>query len=204
MLYEESGKNLKGIRDPFDGGRFSGLIPPMLGVEVIGGPYLYAALTTNYTQFGEGKLFGKTDWDRDWFVRHARIYRPSAILCWSPRARSFCLTNPDLVQVLEDTGELMIGRVKGFGGSASDGEAEVKASAGMLEVSHARGGVDGTVVLRYHSVPYLRAVPPLALDAVHLEGDPVPFIRFRPPPGPFTIELGFPPGRSDKEAAPKR
>ena len=43
---------------------------------MIGGPYLHASLTTNFTQFGEGKLFGEADWDRDQFVRYARLYRP--------------------------------------------------------------------------------------------------------------------------------
>ena len=203
LLYEEAGFKNQHAGDPFGDGRFSGFIPSFLGVEVIGGPYLHSALTTNFTQFGEGRLFGRLDWDRDWFVRYARIYRPDAILCWSPRARDFCLSNPDLIEIREDNGLLMIGRVKGFEGFASEGKAEVRASTGRLEVVRAEGGVDGMVVLRYHSVPYLRTVPPVALGAEYLEADPVPFIRFRPPPGPFTIELGFPPGRNVKEDAPK-
>ncbi len=203
LLYEEAGFKNKHASDPFGDGRFSGLIPPLLGVEVIGGPYLHAALTTNFTQFGEGRLFGRLDWDRDWFVRYARIYRLDAILCWSPRAREFCYSNPDLIEIREDNGLLIIGRVKGFEGFASEGEADVRASSGRLEVVRAEGGVDGMVVLRYHSVPYLRTEPPVALGAVYLEDDPVPFIRFRPPPGPFTIELGFPPGRNVMEDAPK-
>ena len=98
LLYEEGGKDLPGIPDPYRRGRFSGLLPHRTGVEVIGGPYLHASLTTNFTQFGEGKLFGRSDWDRDFFVRYARLYRPSAILCWSPHARAFCRANPDLIR----------------------------------------------------------------------------------------------------------
>ncbi len=114
LLYEEGGKDLPGIPDPYRRGRFSGLLPWRTGVEVIGGPYLHASLTTNFTQFGEGKLFGREKWDRDFFVRYARLYRPSAILCWSPHARAFCKANPDLIRVLEDDGTLLIGRVEGF------------------------------------------------------------------------------------------
>ena len=102
--------------DPFQGGRFSGLLPERTGVEVIGGPYLHASLNTNFTQFGEGMLFGRADWDRAHFVRYAKLYRPSAILCWSPHARRFCQENPDLVKVLEDDGTVLIGRVVGFRG----------------------------------------------------------------------------------------
>jgi hypothetical protein len=70
-----------------------------------------------------------------------------------------------------------------------------------LRVSRAEGGVDGSVVLRYHSVPCLRADPPVAWEPVFLEADPVPFIKLRPPPGPATFELRFPP---TDEGAPRR
>ena len=35
---------------------------------------------------------------------YAKLYRPSAILCWSAHARRFCAENPDLVKLLEDDG----------------------------------------------------------------------------------------------------
>ena len=97
---------------------------------MIGGPYLHASLKTNFTQFGEGKLFGRADWDRDYFVRYAKLYRPSAILCWSPHARAFCEANPDLIQVLETTGRVLIGRVVGFEGDSIEGSGRVEAVAG--------------------------------------------------------------------------
>ena len=113
-----------------------------------------------------------------------RLYRPAAILCWSGHSRGFCRANPDLVEVVEDDGTLLLGRVKGFEGDAIVGTAEVGAEPGRLEVSGATPGVDGTVVLRYHSVPCLRTRPEVAWDSVYLESDPVPFIRLRPPLGP--------------------
>jgi hypothetical protein len=195
LLYEEGGFGLPGIPDPFQGGRFSGLLPERTGVEMIGGPYLHASLATNFTQFGEGSLFGKADWGREHFVRYARLYRPSAILCWSPRARAFCLSNPDLIDVRDDDGTLLIGRVKGFEGETIEGTAEVDAIPGRLRVRGAVAGVDGTIVLRYHSVPCLRARPPARWEPVFLEEDPVPFIRLRPPFDEITLELRFPPDR---------
>ena len=123
LLYEEGGKDLPGIPDPYRRGRFSGLLPHRTGVEVIGGPYLHASLMTNFTQFGEGKLFGRPDWDRDFFVRYARLYRPSAILCWSPHARAFCRANPDLIRPISEEGPFFLGRVVGFGGDTIRGKA---------------------------------------------------------------------------------
>ena len=195
LLYEEEGFAQAGLPDPYRGGRFSGLIPYFApGVEVLGGPYLHAALTTNFTQFGEGKLFGATGWGRDRFVRYARLYRPAAILCWSPHGRRFCRANPDLVEVLEQDGPFLFGRVRGFEGATIRGRAAVRAEPGRLHVAAgATPGVDGLVVLRYHSAPYLRSRPAARLVPVRLEGDPVPFLGLRPGAGPVTLELDLPP-----------
>lgn len=189
LLYEEGGKDLPGIPDPYQRGRFSGLLPERTKVELIGGPYLHAALTTNFTQFGEGKLFGKENWDRDDFVKYARLYRPAAILCWSPRARRFCQSNPDLITVLDDDGALLLGKVQGFEGDTIDGKAKVSAEAGKLVVREMSPGLDGSIVLRYHFVPNLRVKPSIPLEPRLEEGDPVPFIALRPPPGIQEVEL---------------
>jgi hypothetical protein len=189
VLYEESGFDVQGIPDPYQHGRFSGLMPWRAGVELIGGPYLHAALLTNFTQFGEGRLFGVEDWDRDVFVKYARLYRPGLMVCWTPRARRFCQSNPDLATVLEDDGVILIARISGFEGDAIRGKADVTAEPGRLTVRAMAPDLDGTVVLRYHSVPSLQARPAVPVDATFEEGDPAPFIRLRPSPGVSEVEL---------------
>jgi hypothetical protein len=189
LLYEEGGKDLPGLPDPFQHGRFSGLLPSMTGVEVIGGPYLHAALTTNFTQFGEGKLCGKVDWGRPDFLRYAKLYRPVAILCWSPKARRFFRENPDLIHVLEEHGPFLIGWVKGIDEEAGLGTATTVTQGGRIRVSDMVPALDGSITLRYHSVPYLTAAPPVRCEPVKEEDDPVPFIRLRPPPGTSDVEL---------------
>jgi hypothetical protein len=195
LLYEEGGFAVPGLVEPFGEGRYSGLIPFYApGVEVLGGPYLHAALATNFTQFGEGRLFGKENWGRVEFEEYARIYRPSAIICWSLRARAFCRANPDLVTIVADDGRMMMGRVRGFEGATIGGRAEVAAEAGELHVRPAPGGeLDAPVVLRYHFVPHLKADPPTRLEPVFQGDDPVPFIGLRPPAGGTTIRLSIPP-----------
>jgi hypothetical protein len=193
LLYEEGGKSRPGFPDIFSGDRYSGLLPYLTRVEMLGGPFLRVLVKENFTQFGEGRLFGEENWGRDHFVRYAKLYRPVAIVCWSAHARAFCGANPDLITVLEDDGVLLLGRVEGFAGDTIVGTAEVEAEPGRLQVSRATAGVDGTVVLRYHSVPCLRTRPRAMWDSVYLERDPVPFIRLRRPAGRVTFELGFPP-----------
>lgn len=65
----------------------------------------------------------------------------------------------------------------------------MEAEAGVLRLHDLVPGLDGSVVLRYHSVPYLRARPAVAIDGVTREDDPVPFIRLRPTPGTSDVEL---------------
>jgi hypothetical protein len=190
LLYEEVGKGRE--TSPFGDGRYSGLLPERCGVEVLGGPYLHASLTTNFTQFGEGKLFGDPKWGRDQFVKYARLYRPAAIVCWSARARSFCKENPDLVEIKDDDGEILIGRVKGFEGATIRGEAKVVAGPNRLVVSDVKPDLDGLAVLRYHSVPCLRSRPEGRWEPLLLEGDPVPFIGVRPGAEPIELELAIP------------
>ena len=189
LFYEEGGFGIPGVPDPFQDGRLSGLLPERTGVQLIGGPYLHASLKTNFTQFGEGKLCEKKDWTKQDFIRYAKLYGPSAILCWSPHARRFCKDNPDLIQILDDDGFVLLGQVKGFDGDFLEGTGRVEAEAGVLRLHDLKPGLDGSVVLRYHSVPYLRARPAIAIEEVHREDDPVPFIRLRPPPGTSDVEL---------------
>jgi hypothetical protein len=191
LLYEESGKDLPDAPDPFHGGRFSGLLPDRTGVELIGGPYLHAALESNFTQFGEGKLCGKENWSRADFIRYAKLYGPDAIVCWSPHARRFCEKNSDLIRVLDDDGFVLIGRVLGFEGRFLSGTGKVEATAGRIRIRELSPGLDGSVVLRYHSVPYLTTSPKVVCEPEFREDDPVPFIRLRPPPGTSEVELGL-------------
>jgi hypothetical protein len=189
LLFEETGIAVPGLGDPFYSRHCSPVLPHLVGVEVIGGPYLHATVTTNFTQFGEDKLFGDPDWDRDRFVRYARLYRPAAIACWSPHARAFCEANPDLIRVVADDKTLMIGRVLGFEGGTIRGRAEVTAGPNRIQVEGAVAGDDGLVVLRYHAVPHLRSEPPVEWQPVYLEEDPVPFIAFRPNGGTVVFSM---------------
>ncbi len=201
LYYEECGEDIPGQPSPFGAGRYSGLLPEMTGVEVVGGFYLYVGLKTNFTQIGEKdkkpSLFGG-EWSRERFVRYAKLYRPSAILCWTEEAKQFCRLNPDLIEVSFHDGRILGGLVKGFGGSAIRGQASVTASADRLAISGMVPDLDGLIVLRYHFVPGLRSrFPSVRLEPVLLEEDPVPFIGLRPSTGQSTTELDlvFPPGR---------
>jgi hypothetical protein len=79
--------------------------------------------------------------------------------------------------------------VVGFEGDFIEGAGRVEASAGRIRVHDLSPGLDGSVLLRYHSVPYLKASPSVAIKPEYREDDPVPFIRLRPPAGTRSVEL---------------
>ena len=64
-------------------------------------------------------------------------------------------------------------------------------------------GLDGSIVLRYHSVPCLTTRPSVACEPEYLEEDPVPFLRLRPPAGIRDVELELvsPAGLSRRDSA---
>ncbi len=114
--------------------------------------------------------------------------------------------NSDLVEILETRAfsdkdrtltTFILARVKGFEGDFLEGSGQVEATAGVLRLHDLTPGLDGTVVLRYHSVPYLRARPEVAIEQEFREDDPVPFIRLRLPAGTSDVEvrLHLPVGR---------
>lgn len=101
--------------------------------------------------------------------------------------------HPDLFAVLGREGPFVFARVLGFGGDAIRGTAAVEATPGRLVVREMVPDLDGSVVLRYHSVPSLQARPAAPVDEEFAEGDPVPFIRIKPDAGAREVTLEMAP-----------
>jgi hypothetical protein len=158
----------------FEGGRYSGVMARALGVEFIGGPYLHSALTTNVAQFGEGKLFGREDWNLSWLEQMKERYGLSWIVAWSDKARSMIDANPDQFQVVLNQGQLRVAKIMSKGPMAITSsprtalvghehiDGEITATTGKISLkikpSTSEIAVDRKVVLRYHWVPNLRVM----------------------------------------------
>lgn len=185
VFYEEGGFG----GDPFAGGRYSGVLANDLDIEMIGGPYLHASLTTNLAQFGEGKLFGRENWDLAWLEEVAGRYGVSSILCWSDRARALVDANPGSFEVLYRNGPFRLARINKtatlkpayplFGKEFVVGDSSVEGGKFRFKIKPAEPGiaVDRIVVLRYHWVPNLRV---LGSDSVQVVPEILPDNRFPP------------------------
>lgn len=166
ILYEEGGFGA----DPFSGGRYSAILADELGIEMIGGPYLHASLTTNVAQFGEGRLFGKENWDLAWLQQVSRRYGLTWIVAWSDRARGVIDANPSQFRVVYQDGPFRIAAIllsdkvdrsiPLSGDNSVDGPVEAGPGRLSLKIKEAGSGieVDRIVVLRYHWVPGMQAI----------------------------------------------
>jgi hypothetical protein len=77
----------------------------------------------------------------------------------------------------------------GFEGEFIEGSGRVEALPDRIRVHDLVPGLDGSVLLRYHSVPYLKTSPSVVFEREFREDDPVPFIRLRPAAGTRSVEL---------------
>jgi hypothetical protein len=188
IFFEERNRGYPIGPDPMAMYRLSGLIPLHHPVEVIGGPYLFAHLQTNFAQIGDGHFLGGRPWDRRSFADYAHLYGTRYIICWSDPARHFCRTNPDLVLVVEETPEFLMGRIGLSPGSSLKGEAIIHATLNQIHVQEARA-TDGELILRYHWMPGLKTEPPVVISARTVLDDPVPFISIQDPPREFVIRF---------------
>jgi hypothetical protein len=185
IFYEEGGFG----GDPFAGGRYSGVLADELDIEMIGGPYLHASLTTNQAQFGEGKLLGKDGWDAAWLEEVAERYGVSWVFCWSDRARVIVDSNRDRFQVVYQDGPFRLAKINRtaalqpglplVGQDLVDGPVQVANGRLRMTLKPVDSGtaVDRIVVLRYHWVPNLRVT---GAEGVRVEPESLPDNRFPP------------------------
>ena len=66
------------------------------------------------------------------------------------------------------------------------GSGNVEAGWNRLELSDLAGG---DVILKYHWVEGLSAVPSTKIEAVRLADDPIPFIRLVNPPSRVSLQV---------------
>ncbi|MFO0948782.1 MAG: hypothetical protein U1D30_23140 [Planctomycetota bacterium] len=196
ILFEERNRgaflNGRQLVDPFGPIRLSPLVPLLTNREVVGGPYLYTHLKTNFSQVGDGRLFKKEGWDAERFEKYVDAYDLDWIVCWSPAARRFCTSHPKLVEVVKVLGPppapILLGRILRQKRGAVVGSASIQASSGRIDVRDARPE-NGVLVLPYHWTPLLKSDPPLKIVPFAVGEDPVGLIQVTDPPPQFSLWL---------------
>jgi hypothetical protein len=185
VLFEDHGRL---ALDPFEGRNPAALLPLQVPGQYIGGPYLYTHLKSNFTQFGDGKLFEHPvdDFDRAMFESYARLYNIRWCVFWTPPMVVLAERHPDLFRRLSTFGLLRVYELVREPSWAITGTARVEAHPDRIEVHDAQPDATGTLVLSYHWIRTLRSTA--TLRPVLLKDDPVPFIAVDSAPTEFVIE----------------
>ena len=93
---------------------------------------------------------------------------------------------PGLVTIEQRIGPIHLMRVNQPLTWFVEGEGKVNAGFNRLELSDLKGK---EIILKYHWVDGLRAIPPAQIEAVIMADDPIPFIKLINPPAAVTLRI---------------
>jgi hypothetical protein len=168
VLFETSKARIHG------GAHIAGYLAYSSDREFVGGPYPYIF----FAGFWDGNVFGRPieGFDRDEFWRYLRLYNVGWIVVFSDASKRFLLQLPGLVPgpVHGPFATFVVDQPLSF---FLEGNGRIESrSINRLVLSQL--SPEG-VLLKYHYVPGLRAMPAGTVEPVLLPKDPEPFIRVR-------------------------
>jgi hypothetical protein len=185
LLFEESGDETGFV---YDRTYLSSFLPYLTGRQLIGGPINLYNDRHHFAEFHSGKLFQKEPQPiSDSELRnYLRLYNIGAVVAFDPRSIQRLQSIPGLVTVEQRIGPIHLMKVNQPLSWFQVGEGSVKAGYNRLELSGLKGN---EVVLKYHWVDGLRAVPPTRIEPVQVADDPIPFIKLVNPPAAVTLRI---------------
>lgn len=175
-----------------DHAHIAGLLALQTQREFIGGPYPF----TDFASAWDGVAFAQplTTLPPPELVRLLDLYNVKWMLCHSAQCRSAMAALPGVVEVAT------LGTVVAFERPMTpsyfiSGDGSVRARCINRVDIEAHGA--GPLVLKYHWVPGLVAVPPMDIGKRYFGGDPRPFIEIERPAMQFSLGVGAPATRCD-------
>lgn len=186
VLFEESGDETGFV---YDGAYLSAFIPHWTGRELIGGPINLYNDRHHFAEFHSGKFLKKdlamlTD---DAIRNYFRLYNIGAVVAFYPASVRRLLAVPGLVTPDRRIGPVHLMKVNQPLSWFLQGEGKVKASLNRLELSELKGK---EIVLKYHWIKGLSAIPPARIVPIRIYDDPIPFIKIFAPPAALTLRVG--------------
>jgi len=159
------------------------ILPYFCDVPVLSGLSSQAFLKHRFAGIDEeGILFGRKpgEWEPAELLEYLQAYAVEyAILSTRPWLRFARRSDSPFVEDRTIAGQTLFRVRDAQPGYALQGEADITAAAGRIEVKNATG----PVVLKFHYADWLTGGEGVSLKAVHVLDDPVPFIRADPDPG---------------------
>jgi hypothetical protein len=190
VLFEESGDETGFV---YGGVYLSSFIPSWTGHQLIGGPTNLYADRHAFAELHSGSLFGRDprNYSNAELRRYLELYNVGTLVAFHPVTIHRFSRLAGLVVPVRRFGRIAVFRVDQPLSWFLEGEGKVEARLGELILSDVRPSApDDAVVLKYHWIEGMRAEPPLVLEPVQREGDPIPFIRIAKPPASFKLIVG--------------
>jgi hypothetical protein len=183
LLFEESGDETGFV---YDGMYLSSFVPYLTGRQLIGGPINLYNDRHHFAEFHSGKLFQRDieTISDDELRNYLRLYNIGAVVAFHPASVKKLLSIPGLVTVDQRIGPIYLMKVNQPLNWFVEGEGKVDASAGRLELSDLKGR---EIVLKYHWVQGLNALPPVQIVPIQLGDDPIAFIKLIDPPSSVVL-----------------
>jgi hypothetical protein len=162
-----------------DGFPLEALVPIHTRRELLGTPQPGMPFAPPGLGFGKGELGGRglETWAPGEFAAFLERYNVGAVVAWSPRARAFLALQAPLLELAANVHGFDVYRSTRSWGWLTEGEAQVRADYGRIDLADIRGA---TLGLKYHWLDGLRVAPPGRIEPLPVPGDPVPFVRVHP------------------------
>jgi len=155
------------------------IVPLHTGVEQIGGPYPFAFIKHNFTNFTTNRVMGKDieDIDSKMLEEYISLYGVEWILTATEECGGF-IERSGPVERVWSSGHFRLFRVVARREDEKAPGYRVKAGYGFIEISPAAKGVSlpAEIRLQYHYDRGLRVNHPASISPVRVLDDPVPFI----------------------------
>ena len=186
VLFEESGDETGFVHD---GAYLSSFIPHWTGRELIGGPINLYNDRHHFAEFHSGKLFKREiqTLSNEELRNYFRLYNIGAVIAFHPATLKRLESLAGLVSLDRRIGPAHLMKVHQPLTWFLQGDGQVESALGRLQVSAATGR---EIIIKFHWVEGLGAVPAAKMVPVQLGDDPIPFIKIIDPPANFVLQIG--------------
>ncbi len=184
VLFEESGDETGFV---YDGMYLSSFLPHWTGRQLIGGPINLYNDQHHFAEFHSAKLFKKDIQaiSDEELRNYLRLYNIGAIVAFHPASIERLQAIPGLITVDQRVGPIHLMKVNQPLSWFVTGSGDVRATFNRLELSHLTAG---EIVLKYHWVDGLSALPATKIEPVMIADDPIPFIKLIDPPSSLVLQ----------------
>jgi len=187
ILIEDS-ESVGKQREAFYGGHFPAIFPEFLKREYLCGPRPLYPVKHSYASFTNGVLFERdiASYSRAELEEMFALFNVKWIVSWSDRAQEFFSRFPDYITQMGTVDKFTLYIVNRNPSFFIKGSGIISSDYNRIELREVTPE-DGEIVISYHWMKKLRAVPSGTIERVFLGGDPVGFIKVKNPPKDFAI-----------------